>query len=318
MRAFLARLWTVGLLLGLGVLALVVYGNEELWYRPLASWLEARGLDPDNLSVISDGLTGTRDLIVWIDGYAVRYLPQLGPGIWLVLAAATLALFLYLRSRTFTDPTWPHTVFVDGVTYGIGGVIVASLAWRVLAPEFDTPLPKIFIVMVGWPWIGRICGIPVGGPLWLFQELRGQTWHPHSQTGRLFRRVWSGKRGVLISMIPREERMNEELRTLVRRRQLLATTGGLFLATVVALMYVRNHYLLYLAAIAAVAAGFAFLGYVIKELAYLAGAQFIPGAKVLEPDVPRSGKEAVRDQKAYGDANVATEAEALDLLNPHK
>lgn len=55
------------------------------------------------------------------------------------------------------------------------------------------------------------------------------------------------------------------------------------------------------------------------ELLYQAGYQGMQGAKVLDPQpTAQPGREIVAAQKAHGDAQVASEAEALSLLNPRK
>jgi hypothetical protein len=54
-----------------------------------------------------------------------------------------------------------------------------------------------------------------------------------------------------------------------------------------------------------------------QEALYQLGYQGIEGAKVLDKaPKPPPGREAVEAQKAHGDARLASEAEALSLLNP--
>ncbi len=50
------------------------------------------------------------------------------------------------------------------------------------------------------------------------------------------------------------------------------------------------------------------------EFPYQLGFQWIKGAKVLDPEPDRPGIKEVEEQKAHGDARVATEAEAIDML----
>lgn len=52
------------------------------------------------------------------------------------------------------------------------------------------------------------------------------------------------------------------------------------------------------------------------ELLYLSGWQDMKGAKVLDLPAPRPGLDEVMQQKTHGDGRVATEEEALALLNP--
>jgi hypothetical protein len=52
------------------------------------------------------------------------------------------------------------------------------------------------------------------------------------------------------------------------------------------------------------------------ELLYLSGWQDMKGAKVLDPPSPRPGLDNVMQQKVHGEGRVATEEEALALLNP--
>jgi len=52
------------------------------------------------------------------------------------------------------------------------------------------------------------------------------------------------------------------------------------------------------------------------ELLYLSGWQDMKGAKVLDPPSPRPGLDNVMQQKVHGEGRVASEEEALALLNP--
>jgi hypothetical protein len=49
----------------------------------------------------------------------------------------------------------------------------------------------------------------------------------------------------------------------------------------------------------------------LDELVYRSGAQYITGAKVLEPGAWRLSRQNVEEQKAHGDADFATAAEAV-------
>ena len=49
----------------------------------------------------------------------------------------------------------------------------------------------------------------------------------------------------------------------------------------------------------------------LDELVYRSGAQFVAGAKVLEPGAWRLGRQNVEQQKAHGNANFVTAAEAV-------
>lgn len=62
-----------------------------------------------------------------------------------------------------------------------------------------------------------------------------------------------------------------------------------------------------------------FLPNVLKELLYQSGYQGMEGAKVLDR-APKAqpGRELVETQKAHGDAQLASEAEAVALLNSRK
>lgn len=53
---------------------------------------------------------------------------------------------------------------------------------------------------------------------------------------------------------------------------------------------------------------------IVREAAYLLGYQDMKGAKVLDPEPRRMGLDAVTAQKALGDAQFATPAEARELL----
>ena len=49
----------------------------------------------------------------------------------------------------------------------------------------------------------------------------------------------------------------------------------------------------------------------LDELVYRSGAQYITGAKVLEPGAWRLSRQNVEEQKAHGDADFVTAAEAV-------
>jgi hypothetical protein len=64
---------------------------------------------------------------------------------------------------------------------------------------------------------------------------------------------------------------------------------------------------------------FFFLPNVLKELLYQSGYQGMDGAKVTDKaPKPPPGREVVETQKAHGDAQLASEAEALALLTTRK
>lgn len=56
--------------------------------------------------------------------------------------------------------------------------------------------------------------------------------------------------------------------------------------------------------------------YLLLELLYLAGFQDMPGARVMDLELPKPGLEEVIRQQAHGGARLASEDEAIELLNP--
>lgn len=119
---------------------------------------------------------------------------------------------------------------------------------------------------------------------------------------------------ALLDPMSREKRLSAQIYWAIeRRRDWQIATGTLLIASA------GTFYAYTYAPWAGLAAAIAALGPALTwwltrtgdSLAYHLGAQFIPGAKVLEPEAPRMGLHDVYNQKAHGNARLATEAETL-------
>jgi hypothetical protein len=119
----------------------------------------------------------------------------------------------------------------------------------------------------------------------------------------------------------RSQRLVEEAASKDMRRKVLVVTlvlgGGLSYLAV----YLYNPAHWEYAVIPAVFGGLLLLWALpnlLGELLYQLGYQDMKGAKVLDPEPTRPGIEDVAQQMAHGDATVADQNEALNLLNPRR
>ena len=116
----------------------------------------------------------------------------------------------------------------------------------------------------------------------------------------------------------RSQRLVEEaeMKQDRRTRLLWSTVTGWPLLYCARLLGQHGHHTL--SVVANVVGGFivlvVWLPFLFTELLYQLGYQDMQGAKVLDPAPYRPGPEAVAQQKAHGDADIASEAEARDLL----
>ena len=112
--------------------------------------------------------------------------------------------------------------------------------------------------------------------------------------------------------IVEEAEMNHQRRRALLWSTLIAGSGyfGFY--------YLYDHHHVQWAGVSALVAMFvtvvAWLPMAVYELLYQIGFQDMKGAKVLDPEPYRPGPDEVARQKVHGDADVATQAEARDLL----
>jgi hypothetical protein len=122
-----------------------------------------------------------------------------------------------------------------------------------------------------------------------------------------------------------QQRLHEEV--IVRRDRRKWIWGGLFWAGLVLAITawldqfgsIVSTYVFWCLAVSSAPIVGKFIPAVLQEIAYQLGYQGMQGAKVLDGQ-PKAqpGREVVEEQKAHGDARVASEAEALHLLNARK
>ena len=177
---------------------------------------------------------------------------------------------------------------------------------------------------------------------WLRLEARGVLWHV-TASGEPHRVVWLRRNGeYLYDATIRDHRLNQELTTRRARRRLLVTKAAIAAVAIVVWQagpgFIRTFYPMLSAetvtflntwAVVPILTWLVFLFVVIPqtvgviaalidELVYLSGAQFIAGAKVLDPSAARLGREHVEDQNAHGDADFVTAAEAVRRMAGHR
>ena len=170
---------------------------------------------------------------------------------------------------------------------------------------------------------------------WLRLEARGVLWHI-TGSGEPHRVLWLRRNGeYLYDSTIRDHRMQQELLTLRARRRRLVTKAAIAAVAIVVWQagpgFIRSFYPSFSAetvtflntwAVLPILTWLVFLFVVIPqtvaviaalidELVYLSGAQFIAGAKVLEPSAARLSREHVENQNAHGDADFVSSTEAV-------
>jgi len=172
------------------------------------------------------------------------------------------------------------------------------------------------------------------GLRWLRLEARGVLWHI-TDSGEPYRTMWLRRNGEYLydPEATRDKRANEELTALRERRVRL---GKVAAVAVIAIVVWRKGQTFIESFYPVFSAGFVgFLQWVLPlcillvyffvvipqtvgviaalldELIYRSGAQFVAGAKVLEPGAWRLGRQNVEEQKAHGDAEFVAAAEAV-------
>ena len=152
---------------------------------------------------------------------------------------------------------------------------------------------------------------------WLRLEAKGMEYGftaagPAAGSYRVSRRLSDDK--ALLDPHTRAQRESMEIGVALQRRKewmlamaaLASSAVGTFFA------YAYEPWIGWAAAVIALGPSVAWsLRMNIAVLAYNSGAQFIPGAKVIEAEPPKPGLADVVRQKAHGDARLASEAETL-------
>jgi hypothetical protein len=170
---------------------------------------------------------------------------------------------------------------------------------------------------------------------WLRLEAGGVSWHI-ADSGEPYRILWRRRNGEsLFDSTIRDHRLHHEVEAIRSRRRLLVTETAVAALSFVAwraapalivavspllplwlVSFMRDWdvlaivawLILLFAVIPKTAAACAAL---LDELIYRAGAQFIPGAKVLDPRPVPLGRHDVEAQNAHGDADFVTPTEAV-------
>ena len=184
------------------------------------------------------------------------------------------------------------------------------------------------LVAIGSWWLAKAAWFALR---WLRLEARGVMWHI-TDSGEPYRIMSLLRNGEYLydSNTPRDKRANEELTTLRARRIRLGTAaaiaavaiivwlrGQAFIGTfysllpVWAVLFLVNWALPLVFFFVAIPMTVAVIAALVDELVYRSGAQYITGAKVLEPGAWRLSRQNVEQQMAHGDAGFAGAAEAV-------
>jgi hypothetical protein len=247
------------------------------------------------------------------DQFYVATLPPLKNGALALIYTAYAILWLGAWPSD-PDLPWLHQPWGSDIAGGVTMAIIACLLF-VAARELLKAL-----------WFGL---------RWLRLEGMGMRWHV-SDNGDAYRIVWLRPSGeYLFDNTIRDHRMQQELMAMRERKKRfvtrLAATAISVLVWLLAPQLIGQAYgwlppdiaasltqwdvlpiltgLLFLFAVIPNAAGLVVA--LADELVYRAGAQFIPGAKVLGSRPVRVGRQEVEAQKAHGNADFETAAEAI-------
>jgi hypothetical protein len=243
------------------------------------------------------------------DHFYSRILPAARSGVVVLIYAGYAGLWLWAW------PTYP--------------------GYRLLHEPFDSVIAGMLatLIVVGIAAIGfwKLAKAEWFALRWLRLEARGVLWHI-TDSGEPYRVMWLRRNGEYLydSTATRDKRANEELTTLRERRIRLGKVsaiaaiaiivwlgGHAFIATFYSLLSAGNAAFLYKWGVVLVflfvviPMMVAVIAALLDELVYRSGAQYIAGAKVLEPGAWRLGRHNVEEQKAHGDADFATAAEAV-------
>jgi hypothetical protein len=184
------------------------------------------------------------------------------------------------------------------------------------------------LVAIGSWWLAKAAWFALR---WLRLEARGVMWHI-TDSGEPYRIMWLRRNGEYLydSNTPRDVRAYEELTKLRERRIRLGTAAAI--AVVAIIVWLRGQAFIgtFYSVLPAWAVIFlvkwavplvfffvvipmtvAVIAALVDELVYRSGAQYITGAKVLEPGAWRLSRQNVEEQKAHGDARFETAEEAV-------
>lgn len=177
------------------------------------------------------------------------------------------------------------------------------------------------------------------GLRWLRLEARGVLWHV-SDSGEPYRTMWLRRNGEYLydPRATRDKRAGEELTTLRERRVRLGKVAAVAVVAIVVWRegqtFIEGFYpafsggfvgflqwalplcVLLVFFFVAIPKSVAAIAALLDELIYLSGAQFVAGAKVLEPGAWRLSRQNVEQQKAHGDADFVTAEEAVRRMFP--
>jgi hypothetical protein len=247
------------------------------------------------------------------DHFYSRILPAARPGVVYLIGAGYAGLWL---------SAWPAGRELRWLYQPFNSVIVGVLV-------------TLIVVCLAGKGFWELAKAAWFAMRWLRLEARGLSWH-FTDSGEPHRVLWVRQNGeYLYDTTIRDHRLNQELETLHARRHLLMTTAAVAAAAIVVWLVgpslIKTFYPLlsfgvvsFLSrwAILPILTWIVFLFFVIPktveviaalldELVYRSGAQFIAGAKVLDPGASRLGRKDVEDQNAHGDADFVTAAEAV-------
>jgi hypothetical protein len=169
---------------------------------------------------------------------------------------------------------------------------------------------------------------------WLRLEARGVPWYI-ADSGEPYRVVWLRRNGEYFYYpeMTRDKRGGEELANLRERRVRLGRVSAIAVVAIIVWLQGQTFVETFYPVISAGFVGFmqwvlpicillvffflvipktvGVIAALLDELVYRSGAQFIAGAKVLEPGAWRLGRQNVEEQKAHGDADFVTAEDAV-------
>jgi hypothetical protein len=172
------------------------------------------------------------------------------------------------------------------------------------------------------------------GLRWLRLEARGVLWHI-TDSSEPYRTMWLRRNGECLynTEATRDKRTSEELTTLRERRIRLGKVSAIAAIAIIIWLqgqtFIETFYpvlsaefVSFLQTVLPISVLLVFFFVVIPqtvgvisalldEMVYRSGAQFVRGAKVLEPGAWRLGQQNVEQQKAHGDADFVAAEEAV-------
>ena len=247
------------------------------------------------------------------DHFYSRVLPAARSGTVALIFAGYLGLWLSRWPAASPQLRWLHQPYNSGFYGVLATLIVAGLiakgAWDLAKAE----------------WFGL---------RWLRLEAGGVLWHI-ADSGEPYRTMWLRRNGEYFydREMTRDKRAGEELTTLRERRLRLGTVSAVAAIAVIVWLKGQSFIETFYPALSSGFVGllqsvlpiFIWLAFffvvipmtvwviavLLDELIYRSGAQFITGAKVLEPGAWRLTRQNVEEQKVHGDADFVAAAEAV-------